>query len=256
MINLKTLSGPREILVIRHGESVLNVHRQHMPPYKGLMSRLRTIHPKLAYLAAELMIRFTKGIPLIHPQSDAEAALTEAGRALSFLRAVSLLENNLIPDLIITSTYKRANQTAQIIRDVIYENTGQKIKLIVFSFLREKEAGNFFRVPLHYFNELEPDYKKEQIEKGKYFHRFQDGESTQDLVKRIDQKLNEVLTLAAPDSRVMFVAHGHVNMVLHGLLTGTDIQLLTNQNFFVMPNLDIKHYQLNHEKEKYQEVRQ
>lgn len=62
------------------------------------------------------MIRHAKAEP--HSVSDAERALTEAGREQAQKVGRFLLESNLVPDLTLASPLVRARQTAEILCEV------------------------------------------------------------------------------------------------------------------------------------------
>jgi len=256
MLSFKTIALPNEILIVRHGESVLNLHNENVPPFKKFIQSTQKIHPRLPWLTSRLISRFAHGVPLKHSQAEPEALLTNKGQLQAYLRAMSILSSDLIPDLIVCSTFERALHTAHIIRDVIYENTYRKLGVISFDFLIEKDRGcaDYHGIPWPYVEMLSPHFQRKNTVQERFIYQPPGGESVQQVVARIENQFFDTINQFSNVNRILLVGHAFVNMVLHGLLTRTNILDLLDNNFFKMPNLDLKGYQYQPREEKYKQI--
>lgn len=255
-LSTKIIQFPKEILIVRHGESVLNLHNENVPPFKKFIQSTQRIHPRLPWLTSRLISRFAHGVPLKHSQAEPEALLTNKGQVQAYLRAVSILSSSLVPDLIVCSTFERALHTAHIIRDVIYENTSRKLGVISFDFLIEKDRGtaDYHGIPWPYVEMLSPHFQRKNTAQERFVYLPPGGESVQQVVERIEAQIYKILSQFSDANRLLLVGHAFVNMVLHGLLTRANITDLLDKNFFIMPNLDLKHYQYSEPEGKYNQI--
>jgi broad specificity phosphatase PhoE len=167
---------PKQIWIVRHGESAGNVARD-AADIAGL-SRIdiaeRDVDVPLSGLGRE--------------QSDA------LGAWFGGLPASDL------PDVIVASPYKRAEQTA----DIIARRLGLAVS--TDERLREKEFGILDRLTRRGIEELHPDQAEFRRVLGKFYHRPPAGESWCDVILRLRSML-DTISLHYADRRVLIVAH-------------------------------------------------
>ena len=169
---------PKQIWIVRHGESAGNVARD------------------AADLAGSSRIDIAGrdvDVPLSlqgQRQSDALA---------DWFGSFPVLDQ---PDVILASPYKRALRTAETIAGKLSPH----VKLSVDERLREKEFGILDRLTRRGIEELHPDQAEFRRVLGKFYYRPPAGESWCDVILRLRSML-DTISLHYADHRVLIVAH-------------------------------------------------
>jgi len=183
---------PDRIWIVRHGESAGNVARD----------------------AAE-----AAGVAVIDiSMRDADVPLSPLGErqatALGEWFGRQFPEEQ--PTVILTSTYRRARQTAQLLRSAAGLGRVEGM-LIVDERLREKEFGILDRLTRAGVLEKYPDQAEFRRLLGKFYHRPPGGESWCDVILRL-RSLVDTLTREYRHERVLLVAHSVVVLCFRYLL--------------------------------------
>ena len=189
-----TQRWPDRLWVIRHGESSGNVARD-------------------AAHAAGLTHIDTGG-------RDVDVPLSRLGeqqsRALG--RWFARMPGDRQPDVVLTSPYRRALQTATL----IHGEGGVRVDPAGFiqdERLREKEFGVLDRLTRYGIEQNHPDQAEFRRILGKFYHRPPGGESWCDVILRLRSALDTV-SLHHGGARVLIVAHQVVVLCLRYLLEG------------------------------------
>jgi broad specificity phosphatase PhoE len=185
---------PARIWVVRHGESAGNVARDKAE-------------------AAE-----TTMIELEH--RDADVPLSELGerQARALAQWVGQLPSEQRPNVVLTSPYVRARQTAKVISDAFHDGG---MRLVVDERLREKEFGILDRYTSSGIRAKFPELSEQRKLVGKFYFRPPGGESWCDVILRLrgvasDLQRNHV------GARVMIVGHQVIVNCMRYLLEGMD----------------------------------
>ena len=120
------------------------------------------------------------------------------------------------PEIVLTSPYRRAQQTAARIRaagGLVDEAAAD----LVDERLREKELGILDRLTRNGVEELHPEQAEMRRRLGKFYHRPPSGESWCDVILRLRSALDTV-SLHHGEKRVLVVAHQVVVLCLRYLL--------------------------------------
>ena len=129
------------------------------------------------------------------------------------------------PDVVLTSPYLRARQTAALIHDaggLLLNPTD----FIQDERLREKEFGVLDRLTRYGIEQHHPDQAEFRRILGKFYHRPPGGESWCDVILRLRSALDTV-SLHYSEARVLIVAHQVVVLCLRYLLENiTEEQIL------------------------------
>jgi probable phosphoglycerate mutase len=188
---------PERLWIIRHGESVGNVARHD------------------AHAAGRSWIE-------IEPR-DADVPLSQRGerQADALGRWFAEMPEADQPDVVLTSPYIRARQTAaQICSDFRTKPT-----FIVDERLREKELGILDRLTDAGLGQLQPQQAELRRHLGKFYHRPPGGESWCDVILRLRSTL-DTISLHYAERRVLIVCHQVVVLCFRYLLEGLDEQKL------------------------------
>lgn len=185
---------PERLWIVRHGESAGNVARDAADA-AGL-ARIdigeRDVDVPLSPLGAR--------------QSDALgrwfAALPEGER----------------PEVVLTSPYRRALRTAELVVDA-GRLPVERSDFVVDERLREKEFGVLDRLTRSGITELHPEQAEFRRLLGKFYHRPPGGESWCDVILRLRSALDTV-SLHHGGRRVLIVGHQVVVLCLRYLLEG------------------------------------
>ncbi|GLY38523.1 phosphoglycerate mutase [Amycolatopsis sp. NBRC 101858] len=170
--------------VVRHGESTGNVARE----------------------AAE-----SAGADVIEvAERDADVPLTDLGRHQAKAAGAFFAERP--PDLVVTSTYRRARDTARLAAPV-------GVRIVPDERLRDRELGVLDLLTSHGVRERWPDELRRKRRLGKFYYRPPGGESWADVVLRLRSLLNE-LSADHPGARVLLSAHEMTIYALRYLLEG------------------------------------
>ncbi|MEQ0564931.1 histidine phosphatase family protein [Amycolatopsis sp. NEAU-NG30] len=170
--------------VLRHGQSTGNVARE----------------------AAE-----SAGADVIDiAERDADVPLTDLGREQAKAAAEFLADRP--PDLVVTSTYRRAWDTALLAAP-------DGVPVVPDERLRDRELGVLDLLTSHGVRERWPDELRRKRRLGKFYYRPPGGESWADVVLRIRSLLAELST-QRPGARVLLSAHEMTVFALRYLLEG------------------------------------
>jgi len=187
---------PERLYLVRHGQSQGNVARDaaHEAGLLEIDIDVRDVDVPLSKLGAE----------------QAEAA----GRWFAALPA------NERPELILSSPYVRAKQTAEIIckMGALARGPGHSV---VDERLREREFGIFDRLTTMGIRDKFPEEADHRSRLGKFYHRPPGGESWADVILRLRSMMNTI-NLHYCDRRVLIVCHQVVVLCMRYILEELD----------------------------------
>ena len=191
-----TQGWPDRLYVVRHGESAGNLAR------RAALSAGRT-HIETGGRDADVPLS-----PLGERQSRALgrwfAGLPEAQR----------------PEVVLTSPYRRARQTAALIQ-AEGGLVAHPVDVLQDERLREKEFGVLDRLTRHGIARHHPEQAEFRRILGKFYHRPPGGESWCDVILRLRSALDTV-SLRHGGARVLVVAHQVVVLCLRYLIENLD----------------------------------
>jgi broad specificity phosphatase PhoE len=124
------------------------------------------------------------------------------------------------PELILSSPYVRARQTAEAICRA-GALAGGPARTIVDERLREREFGIFDRLTTLGIRERFPEEAAHRSRLGKFYHRPPGGESWADVILRLRSMLNTI-NLHYRDRRVVVVCHQVVVLCMRYILEELD----------------------------------
>jgi broad specificity phosphatase PhoE len=171
---------PKQIWIVRHGESAGNVARD------------------AADLAGHARIDIA--------ERDVDVPLSALGQKQADALGAwfGKLPVSEQPDVILASPYKRAVRTADIVSRQLSARPGLSVS--TDERLREKEFGILDRLTRRGIEELHPDQAEFRRILGKFYHRPPAGESWCDVILRLRSML-DTISLHHADHRVLIVAH-------------------------------------------------
>ncbi|SFW87421.1 histidine phosphatase family protein [Amycolatopsis australiensis] len=143
-------------------------------------------------------------------ERDADVPLTDLGREQAKAAAAFLAERP--PDLVVTSTYRRAWDTARLA-------VPDGVPIVPDERLRDRELGVLDLLTSHGVRERWPDELRRKRRLGKFYYRPPGGESWADVVLRLRSLLDE-LSAQRPGARVLLSAHEMTVFALRYLLEG------------------------------------
>ncbi len=192
---------PSRLWVVRHGESAGNVARN---------------------------LAHTNGLGRIEiAERDVDVPLSALGetQALALGRWFADLPADERPEVVLTSPYLRAVQTADLVRDAGGLARPDTLHCIDER-LREREFGVLDRLTSLGINEHHPEQAAFRATMGKFYHRPPGGESWCDVILRLRSAL-DTLSLHHAGRRVLIVGHQVVVLCLRYLLENlTEAQIL------------------------------
>lgn len=155
---------------------------------------------------------------------DVDVPLSELGfrQAEAAGRYFAQLPNEERPEVILSSPYIRARQTAELICKARALVNGPG-KSIVDERLREREFGVFDRLTTLGIREKFPEEAAHRKRLGKFYHRPPGGESWADVILRLRSMLNTI-NLHYCDRRVLVVCHQVVVLCMRYILEELDEQ--------------------------------
>ncbi|MDF2902031.1 MAG: histidine phosphatase family protein [Phenylobacterium sp.] len=183
---------PSRLWIVRHGESAGNVARD------------------LAHASGLGRIDIA--------ERDVDVPLSDLGKlqAQALGRWFAARPPDERPEVVLTSPYLRAVQTADLVR-----GTGglasSAVPHCVDERLREREFGILDRLTSHGIKEHFPEQAAFRAAMGKFYHRPPGGESWCDVILRLRSAL-DTLSLHHAERRVMIVGHQVVVLCLRYLL--------------------------------------
>lgn len=177
----KRQNWPERLWLVRHGQSQGNVARD--------------IADEAGYHEIAIDVR------------DVDVPLSELGhrQARAAGEWFASLPADRRPDVILTSPYVRAKQTAKAICEAGALAGGPQ-RPIVDERLREREFGIFDRLTSAGIRERFPEEAGHRAMLGKFYHRPPGGESWADVILRLRSMLNTI-NLHYSDRRVLVVCH-------------------------------------------------
>lgn len=183
---------PLRLWIVRHGESSGNVARD------------------AAHAAGAARIDI--------PERDVDVPLSALGhrQAGALGHWFAALPEDERPNLLLSSPYRRAVETAEAIRSAGGLAPGAQA-LLVDERLREKEFGILDRLTRAGIEELHPEQAALRADLGKFYHRPPGGESWCDVILRLRSAL-DTISLHHDGQRVLIVAHQVVVLCLRYLL--------------------------------------
>jgi probable phosphoglycerate mutase len=188
---------PQHLWIVRHGESAGNVARD----------------------AAD-----AGGLELIDiAQRDVDVPLSELGHTQSKAlgRWFATLPPGSRPNVVFTSPYLRARETAEYIRRAGGVDGEDKPRLD--ERLREKEFGILDRLTRRGIEQRFPDQAAARTRVGKFYHRPPGGEAWTDVILRLRTFADTIsLHYSEPDCRVLVVAHQVIVLCMRYLIEDMD----------------------------------
>ena len=141
-------------------------------------------------------------------------------QAVAAGRWFASLPSNERPEIILSSPYLRARQTAEIICKA-GALAGGPARTIIDERLREREFGVFDRLTTIGIRERFPDEAAHRRRLGKFYHRPPGGESWADVILRLRSMLNTI-NLHYCDRRVVVICHQVVVLCMRYILEELD----------------------------------
>jgi broad specificity phosphatase PhoE len=159
---------------------------------------------------------------------DVDVPLSELGRkqAEAAGRWFAALPPDARPEVILSSPYVRAKQTAEIIcgEGALAEGPA---RTIIDERLREREFGIFDRLTTIGIRERFPEEAAHRRRLGKFYHRPPGGESWADVILRLRSMLNTI-NLHYCNRRVLVVCHQVVVLCFRYILEELDEETILN----------------------------
>ena len=187
---------PERLWLVRHGQSQGNVAREAAD------------EAGLAMIDIEMR--------------DVDVPLSELGfrQAEAAGRWFASLPEEERPEVILSSSYVRARQTAEMICRA-GALAGGPARSIVDERLRERDFGIFDRLTTIGIREKFPEEAEHRTRLGKFYHRPPGGESWADVILRLRSMLNTI-NLHYSDRRVLVVCHQVVVLCMRYILEELD----------------------------------
>ncbi|MGZ8743077.1 MAG: histidine phosphatase family protein [Nocardioides sp.] len=202
--------GPSVLVLVRHGESMGNL--------------------------ADAEARERGATRLDLSARDADVELSDAGRAQADALGAWMADAERLPDLVISSPYARAHETAK--RAVA--ETG--LDVVLDERLRERDLGLFDGMTGHGIREEHADEAERRKRVGKFYYQPPSGESWADVVLRIRSLLGD-LRNGFEDKRVWMFTHQAVIMTFRYVLEGlTERELLEIDRTSTIANASLTSY--------------
>jgi 2,3-bisphosphoglycerate-dependent phosphoglycerate mutase len=210
---------PDVLYIVRHGESAGNVARE-----AALLAGEREI---------DLSVR------------DVDVPLSKLGeeQSVALGRWFAALPNDAKPNVILTSPYLRARNTAAIIGDAAGFLTDDVYSLVVDERLREKEFGILDRLTRVGIEAYHPEQAEFRRLLGKFYHRPPGGESWCDVILRLRSAV-EMISREYCAERVLLVCHSVVVLCMRYLLEHmTEVEILAIDRANEIANCSVTSYE-------------
>lgn len=218
MARLRHTDWPDRLWIVRHGQSAGNVARD------------------AAELAQDHLIDIDT--------RDADTPLSDLGhrQAAALAAWFADLTPDQRPNVIMTSTFVRAQQTVHPVADALGIDRSD---ILVDERLREKEFGILDRYTVAGIKASFPDLAAQRASVGKFYFRPPGGESWCDVILRL-RSVTEVLRRDHVGDRVLIVAHQVIVICFRYLLECMDeAQILEIDRNADVPNCSITDYALD-----------
>ena len=212
---MQVLSGPTELVLVRHGESRGNVADRDAQQLKAL--RL------------ELEVR------------DADMPLSDLGvqQATAVGRHLASQPDDAQPTAVLSSPYARALETARGIVDA----AGLELDIELDERVRERELGVFDGLTGEGIRRLHPEEATRRQWVGKFLYRPPSGESWADVVLRVRQLMLNISLSPGAYERLWVVTHQAVILAFRLALEGlTEAQVLDIDRGQPLPNCSTTRY--------------
>ncbi len=186
-----SIHWPQQLIVVRHGQSAGNVARD--AAYDALADRIALDH------------------------RDADVPLSELGReqATALGRWFANQPEEDRPDVLLSSPYLRACQTAQLFRDA--GGAPHDAQICFDERLREKEFGILDGLTGRGIGNVFPEQAEFRRLLGKFYHRPPGGESWCDVILRL-RSVMDTIALHHAGKRVMIFSHQVVVLCLRYII--------------------------------------
>ena len=204
--------GPIELVLVRHGESAGNL--------------------------ADAAARDAGADRLDLPARDADVELSDNGQeqARALGRWMSGPHGPQRPELVVSSPYRRAADTARLATD------GLDVEMLVDERLRERDLGALDGLTGKGIRALHPEEAERRSHVGKFYYVPPSGESWADVVLRVRSLLAD-LREGYDGRRVWLFTHQAVVMAFRYALEGLDeAELLEVDRSAPVPNASITRY--------------
>jgi len=211
-VRTRWTEGPVELTLVRHGESLGN--------------------------RADAAAREAKAERLDLDERDADVALSDTGSEQADGVAKWLAGDGASapPDLVISSPYRRARETAERIV------AGLDVDLVFDERLRERDLGVFDGLTGHGIRQAHPEEAKRRAAMGKFYYRPPGGESWTDVVLRVRSLVTDVVGSHA-ERRVWVFTHQAVIMSFrYALEELSEEELLDIDRTAPIPNASMTTY--------------
>lgn len=203
--------GPSSIVLVRHGESLGNL--------------------------ADARAREEGAARLDLPARDADVELSDRGREQADALGAWMAEADHLPDLVVSSPYARALETAR--RAV----AGTDLDIVLDERLRERDLGLFDGMTGEGIRAEYADEADRRRHVGKFYYSPPAGESWADVVLRVRSLLAD-LRHGFEGSRVWLFSHQAVIMTFRYVLEGlTEAELLEIDRTTTIPNASMTTYE-------------
>lgn len=216
---------PQTLWIVRHGQSAGNVARD----------------------AAELGGLAT--IDIVHRDVDVPLSPLGELQAEALGDWFAALARGERPEVVLSSPYKRARQTAERVRDALRGGDAARAEKAIACVrderLREKEFGILDRLTPLGIRDKYPELAEQRLHVGKFYFRPPGGESWCDVILRLRSFL-DMLTREYRGDRVLVVAHQVIVNCLRYLLERLDeAQILAIDRLGDVPNCGITSYRFD-----------
>ena len=211
---------PERLWIVRHGESAGNVARD------------------AAHAAGLAMIDISG--------RDADVALSPLGeeQADALGRWFAAMPSDARPNVLLVSPYRRAKQTAELIR-AAGGLSDDAPEFVIDERLREKEFGVLDRLTRSGIEQHHPQQAEFRRLLGKFYHRPPGGESWCDVILRLRSAL-DTMSLHYDGCRVLVVAHQVVVLCMRYLIEHmTEEQILAIDAASDVANCAVTEYRLD-----------
>jgi broad specificity phosphatase PhoE len=206
---------PFQLWIVRHGQSAGNVARDDA--HRSELNRVNI------------------------EGRDVDVPLSALGEQQSAAIANWFLKNELRPEVVLSSPYRRAIDTAQILIDAKTPDTAFT-GVVIDERLREKEFGILDGLTTAGVKRLQPEQAASRAMLGKFYYRPPGGESWCDVILRLRSML-DTLSLHYSGKRVLIVTHQVVVLCLRYLLEGlNEAQILEIDRQADVANCSVTEY--------------
>ena len=180
---------------------------------------------------------------------DVDVPLSDLGleQAKATGRWFAALPENEKPEVLLSSPYVRARQTAQAICEAGGLAGGAK-PTVIDERLREREFGIFDGLTTLGIREKYPEEAAHRAKMGKFYHRPPGGESWADVILRLRSVMNTI-NLQYANKRVMVVCHQVVVLCFRYILdelTEADILSIDKQSEILNFGIAAYDFEPNH----------